>query len=631
MKVGKLVVNKESELKLTLDKIYQASQKGEHFFSIVELMLNPVTITTAIHNIKSNKGSKTPGIDGKNIDDLLQMPYEEVIKLVQGAILNYKAAPVRRTYIEKRNSSKKRPLGIPVILDRVVQEITRIVLEPIVEAKFFGHSYGFRPNRSAHNAMARIHHIITFVGTNHVIEGDIKSYFDEIDHSRLMQALWTMGIRDKRVLSIISKMLKAGYMEDAKILKSELGTPQGGIISPLLANVYLHGLDKFISNMWHSHPKIKNYKNRTDGVRKLRKKGLKAAHIVRYADDFVIFTDDEKHANLLKKKVERYLKHRLKITLSPEKTLITNIRKRPMKFLGFCTKATDKVGARTGNNLPWSYPDPKRFTESIQKIRDKMRNVIFARDQLAKVEQLEKVNSAIIGVAGYYALNYDQLNLMDFRLWKAKTKAMLQTTGVNITELLDKYRCKTNKLSNRPNRHAKYEAKTYFLDHNNCKVGFTHARFSEPIEWEIAAEDLTPYTNEGRKKIASIKKRTEPLARAPLTDIEEIVRIMRNLKGNSKKKYTFEYWMNREYAYNRDHGNCRCCKTVLTVSNLHTHHIDPTLPPDKLNKVINLASVCKDCHVEIHRWIVGTKRKTARDKKIAGFAEKLTLRENVVK
>ncbi|QUH21520.1 reverse transcriptase domain-containing protein [Alkaliphilus sp. B6464] len=236
------VVENEQQLQNTLDLIYKNSKSDAEIYDIIELMKNEQTIITAIHNIKANKGSKTAGIDKKEIDYYLQMDNNKLLKLIIKAIENYNPQPVKRVYIPKENR-KLRPLGIPTIIDRIIQEITRIVIEPIAEAKFYKHSYGFRPYRNAEHGIARIVNVVNNSNCNIAIEGDIKSFFDNVNHNKLINIMWSMGIKDKRVLNIIKKMLRAGVMEDGSLGSSEIGTPQGGIISPLLANIYLNSFD----------------------------------------------------------------------------------------------------------------------------------------------------------------------------------------------------------------------------------------------------------------------------------------------------------------------------------------------------------------------------------------------------
>lgn len=220
-------IESEEQLKERLDLIYQRSKESKSFHGIWELAFHPITITTAIHNIKSNQGAQTPGIDKETMDKYLQMPHEEVIKTVQENAKYYKPKPVRRVYIPKSNG-KRRPLGIPSILDRIIQECIRIVIEPIAEAKFYPHSYRFRPYRACKHAIKDVTHIIN---TNPqtppiwAIEGDIQGCFDNINHRLLLIKYYKIGIHDKRILMIIKQMLKAGYIERNMLFLTDVGTP----------------------------------------------------------------------------------------------------------------------------------------------------------------------------------------------------------------------------------------------------------------------------------------------------------------------------------------------------------------------------------------------------------------------
>lgn len=223
----------ESELKAFLDFLYAKSGQSISFTGLLEAMCHEVTIVTAVHNIKSNKGSKTAGVDEIKMDSYLQMPKQELIDLIQRKFHKYQPKPARRVYIPKSNG-KQRPLGIPSAIDRVVQECMRIVLEPICEAQFYPHSYGFRPYRAQKHAIRDIVNVIN-AGCRSpdqpvwAVEGDIKGCFDNINHRLLLQKLWRMGIHDKRVLSIIKAMLKAGYIESGIYYATTIGSPQGSI------------------------------------------------------------------------------------------------------------------------------------------------------------------------------------------------------------------------------------------------------------------------------------------------------------------------------------------------------------------------------------------------------------------
>ena len=214
---------------------------------------------------------------------------------------------------------KKRPLGIPTIRDRIVQECMRIVLEPILEPQFFAHSYGFRPMRDTVMALERIKRLSHTTGHYWIVEGDISKCFDNIDHSILLRRLYHIGVKDRRVLQIVKAMLKAGIMDECTI--NEYGTPQGGIISPLLANAYLDIMDEWITKQWENKKTRHIYASPGNRRGALYKTSLIPGCLVRYADDFVIITDTRAHAEQWKAKLQIFLQNRLKAdNRCPKKT-----------------------------------------------------------------------------------------------------------------------------------------------------------------------------------------------------------------------------------------------------------------------------------------------------------------------
>ena len=374
--------SKESDLKRIQDLLYEKSGQKVSFTGLLEAMVNEVTIVTAIHNIKSNKGSKTAGVDKMKINRYLQMPKEELIQLIQSSFQNYKPKPARRVYIPKSNG-KQRPLGIPTMLDRMIQECVRIIIEPICEAKFYPHSYGFRPYRSQKHAIRDIANVIT-AGCRSpdqpvwAVEGDIKGCFDHIDHRLLLQKLWRMGIHDKRVLKIISQMLKAGYVESDLYYATREGTPQGGILSPLLSNVYLNDFDWYVGRKYmEPHRKCKHKCNDT---RRLKWAGVTPKYNFRYADDWVVLTSTEQEALRMKRELTKYFHVKMKLELSQEKTKITDLRKDGIHFLGFVVKAEKK--RKTPDPKTWTeylvgkpFPDMERLAVKIRNLSNEVRNI----------------------------------------------------------------------------------------------------------------------------------------------------------------------------------------------------------------------------------------------------------------
>ena len=226
------------------------------FTDLYSLLCNEVWLRVAAHETLKNHGSNTAGIDGQTKANFLG-DFDGHINRLQERLKAkvLEPMPVRRVYIPKPNSEKKRPLGIPTLLDRIVKEALRMILEPIWEADFSRHSYGFRPNRSTYDAITYIWCHLTGHGSSYqwIIEGDIASYFDTIPHRRLIKAV-KRRVADRNIRDLLWKFLRAGVMHRGQVQETMTGTPQGGIISPLLANIYLHELDRYMESNYQRFP-----------------------------------------------------------------------------------------------------------------------------------------------------------------------------------------------------------------------------------------------------------------------------------------------------------------------------------------------------------------------------------------
>lgn len=341
----------EAGLNELLDFLYDKSKQGVSFTGLLEAISHEVTIVTAIHNIKSNKGSQTVGVDKIKMDRYLQMPKQQLIELVQKTIYHYQPKPARRVYIQKSNG-KLRPLGIPTVLDRIVQECVRIVIEPICEARFYPHSYGFRPYRAQKHAIRDIVNILNASSKSPeqpvwALEGDIKGCFDNINHRLLLKKIWKIGIQDKRLIKIVQMMLKAGYIEAGVYKNDGQGTPQGGILSPLLANIYLNDFDWYVGRKYYNPHR--QCKHKYNDIRRMKWAGATPKYNIRFADDWVVLTSTKQEAERLKRELVKYFKYKMKLELSDEKTKITDLRQTGIHFLGFIVKAEPPRNASNSN------------------------------------------------------------------------------------------------------------------------------------------------------------------------------------------------------------------------------------------------------------------------------------------
>ena len=290
-KKGALRNNEYYQMQDNLDQLYKQSNDSKKFSKLMDLIVSKDNILLAFRNIKSNKGSMTYGVNKHNIVNLAESQPDDFVRYIRNRFKNYVPHEIKRVEIPKSNG-KTRPLGIPTIEDRIMQQCIKQILEPICEAKFHEHSYGFRPNRSAHHAIARAYTLINLNKLHYVVNMDIKGFFDNVNHAKLIKQMWSMGIQDKTLLKIISKMLKAPVKD---IGEQDKGTPQGGILSPLLSNIVLNEFDWWISSQWATFKTDRDYykfvnpqngRVRSDSrYRAMKTTNLKEMFMVRYADD----------------------------------------------------------------------------------------------------------------------------------------------------------------------------------------------------------------------------------------------------------------------------------------------------------------------------------------------------------
>jgi RNA-directed DNA polymerase len=342
----------------------KAEKEQEHQFeNLYGMLCNEVWLRAAAHKTLRNEGSVTAGVDGMTKSNFLG-DFDGNINGLKEALKakTFEPMPVKRVYIPKSNSEKKRPLGIPILVDRIVQEALRMTLEPIWEADFSRHSYGFRPNRSTYDAISYLYNMLTgSSGATYqwVIEGDIASYFDTIPHRRLLKAV-KKRVADRDTRDLLWKFLRAGVMYQNTIKETPTGTPQGGIVSPLLANIYLHELDRYMES---------KYLNLTESQRyRRRKKGLGNALYVRYADDFVVLCNGTKAEALAIKQEIGELLRTMGLTLSEEKTKVTHITE-GFDFLGY--RIIRSIG--TSGKLVPKVLIPEK---AIKRFRDKVREML---------------------------------------------------------------------------------------------------------------------------------------------------------------------------------------------------------------------------------------------------------------
>lgn len=403
------------DMQSTFDNLYQRSKEGEIFPNLMQLILGRDNILLAYRNIKSNTGSYTAGTDNLTINDIGSLTPEAVVEKVRyfvaGSKHGYRPKPVRRKEIPKPNGAT-RPLGIPCIWDRLIQQCIKQILEPICEAKFSNNSYGFRPNRSVEHAISKTYSLLQRSHLHYVLEFDIKGFFDNVNHSKLIKQIWAMGIRDKQLIYVIKRILEAPIrMPDGSTVIPDKGTPQGGIISPLLANIVLNELDHWIESQWQENPivqdigKMRKIRNsmvfdRSHAYYTMRKTNLKEMYIVRYADDFRIFCRSRDDAEKTMVAVTQWIETRLKLEVSPEKTKIVNVRKRYSEFLGFKIRVREKAHKYVVN----SHICDKKITAEREKLVEQAKRIARPRQGYTQLAEITLYDEMVLGIQNYFKI-----------------------------------------------------------------------------------------------------------------------------------------------------------------------------------------------------------------------------------
>ncbi|MCC0672205.1 group II intron reverse transcriptase/maturase [Clostridioides difficile] len=567
------------------DDLYQDSLKGKNFNNLIDIISSEENIKMAYRNIKINTGSNTAGVDGLTIKDIATLNDTELVKGIKDRLNNYNPKAIRRVMIPKPNG-KERPLGIPCIWDRLVQQCILQVLEPICEAKFHKNSNGFRPNKSVENAIAQTMKMIQQQKLFYVVDIDIKGFFDNVSHSKLKKQLWTMGIRDKNLLIIITKMLKAKVqLPNGTRISNEKGTPQGGILSPLLSNIVLNELDWWIASQWENVPTKKEYKcavhssgvvNKAHKFSAIRKTKLKEVFFVRYADDFKIFCKNYNDAIKMYHATEDFLNTRLKLEISPEKSKVTNLKQEKSEFLGFEITTNLKGDKR----IVVSHMCDK----AIKRVTNELKELIYQIKHSSKKQRyvlISKYNSKIIGVHNYYKIA-TCINLDCCKIQNA----------VNL-KFFNAIKKEYSRDGNSPNgyigkNYGKSRQMRYIANKPVVPIGYIKTKNAMHVK-----NIINKYTPEGREEIHK--------ALSSAIDMN----ILHRLMNQSIVNQTIEYMDNRISVYTMQKGKCSVTGNKLEYDDIHCHHKKPR----KLggtDEFRNLTIVS----VKVHRLIHATKKTT---------------------
>lgn len=462
----------------TLRAINKLGEKNAPLTRVYRCLYNEELYLLAYGNLSQNRGALTAGVTAETIDGMNLKRIREIIELMRYERFNFN--PARRVYIPKKNKGK-RPLGLPTFSDKLVQEVIRLILEAYYEPQFNQHSHGFRPNKGCHTALKEVKQ--TFTGTTWFIEGDIKSCFTSINHDKLIEIL-SRRIHDGRFLNLIKRMLKAGYLEEWTFNKTYSGVPQGGVVSPILSNIYLNELDWFyekelkvkytkgkkrkISKAYRRvstallTAKKKNDREKAMRLKKLQlqtssvesfDEGYRRLRYVRYADDFILgFIGSKKEAERIKSELNQFLHTELKLEMNDEKTLITHAGSRNAKFLGYGIRKVhyDKRITRTiAGNKKRALNGSILLTVSPQVVAAKVRE--YQHDGITRgkrtlyghseAEIIQYYQSRYRGFAEYYkyANNRAIISRLQHEMQISLVKTLANKMKIGITRVYQRY------------------------------------------------------------------------------------------------------------------------------------------------------------------------------------------------
>lgn len=572
------------DLQEILDKLYAESKNGKIFNNLSTLISSEENIRLAYRNIKRNTGSMASGTDKMTIQDIEKIPMDKFVQIVRNKLQWYKPKAVRRVEIPKPNG-KTRPLGIPAMWDRIVQQCILQILEPICEAKFHERSNGFRPNRSAEHAISQAGVMIQLRDLHFVVDIDIKGFFDNVNHSKLIKQMWHIGIRDKKLLCIIKEMLKAPIvMPDGKTVFPDKGTPQGGILSPLLSNIVLNELDWWISSQWETLPTKHNYDllnpngstKRTNAYRALRGSNLKEIYIVRYADDFKIFCKNRSDADKIFIATKQWLSDRLRLQISEEKSKVVNLKKSYSEFLGFKLKAV----RRGQGYVVSSHMCDKAIQRTTAKLKEQIKKVSCPKNIKDEAMEISLYNSMLMGMHNYYCIA-TKISL-DFRkiarsinfVWKNRLQDRIRKQGsLNWFKVIR-------------DRYGQSRQMRYVHDMPIVPAAYVQHRF--PF---FKKRSINIYTAEGRKEIH--KK------------LGVNMNILLSLMRMQEINRSIEYMDNRISLYAAQNGKCAVTGKVLEIFEIHCHHKLP-IEFGGNDRYENLTIL----HVDVHRLIHATQPET---------------------
>ena len=547
-----------------------ASEHPDHrFTNLYDLLHWDYWMHTAAERVLARPGSQTNGVDGQT-RKAFKADYERQMTMLIDQLKRktYQPQPVRRVYIPKHDG-KQRPLGIPALRDRIVQEALRAVLDPIYESDFHPHSYGFRKGRRTMDAIAVLMPLFnSSMKHYYVIEGDLQSYFDTVHHRTLMKLL-RRRLKDRALLDLIWKFLKSGVMEGGIFGRTESGVPQGGVISPLLANVYLNEFDQWAATRWD----LKKYARE-----RRRQAGLGNYKMVRYADDFVVVSNGPiAEVKATKQAIQQFLENELHLTLSEEKTVITHVND-GFDFLGFHIQRK-RVNGKWAVHLQPTAKARERVKRTLKDLTS--RNWTW----MDEYNRLTTLNAIVRGWAGYYrhtSFLRDITEITNFTWFRYLYWLRKKHKGSRKGQLV---RSKSKRLHGRIRWHAEVREGGNTL---------------EAYQWLPTQQELDRqrYRQKGKAGFPHpyLSGHAEATSEHPQgeTGPDERIYSATMGAGRGNRGEPHEIVERRLRAKVRDGMKCQWCGTGTDLAVHHTKGM-------KSHALSNLVTLCRTCHIDAHR------------------------------
>lgn len=569
-----------------LDKLFKDSEEGKKFKNLYSLIISENNILMAYRNIKSNASSILKGSDNLNIKDIEKLTTQEVCEEIRRRLSNYQPKSVKKIEIP-RDNDKIRPLGIPSIWDRLIQQCILQILEPICEARFSDNSYGFRPLRGCHNAIARVYSLAQKSNLHYVVMININCFFDNVNHKILMNQLWNLGIQDSKVRAIIRKTLHSPIKLSSGVIKQPVkGVLQSGILSPLLSNIVLNEFDRHIEYQWENSPIIQNYQtqvnyngslNKGNAYRAMRKTNLKEMYIVRYADDIVIFCRNKQDADKVMYSSKKWLSSRLKLSTSDIKTKVINLEKQYMNFLGL----NIKLHKSRGKYVVISHIS--KYNQAM--IHTKLKKILIDIKHSSgneRIKNINKYNSTIRGIHEYFKVatmvSFD-VNDIAYKLkWVTKKSLKHEITKYGKMNIDNNDYQKYGK-----SKQIRYIGRQYLLP-------LSYVKTTPPM---CLPYKISKYTKDGREKCYN----------ALNSNVFNLIRQINRTKDNGR---SIEFNDNKLALMAAQNGRCAITNIeFLSPNEIHCHHIVPIKMGGNDNYQ-NLILVLED----VHRLIHATKKET---------------------